>query len=57
MTAAVETLQQSGGDMTLEEAEEHALVRVLQQHELDLVISTMNKVTLLQSKVTAQRDK
>ena len=55
LTAAVETLQQSGSDMTLEEAEEHALVRVLQQHEMDLTIATMNKVTLLQSKVTAQR--
>jgi hypothetical protein len=52
---AVETLMQSSSDISLEGAEVHALVRVLQQHELDLAISTMNRITTLQSKVTAQR--
>jgi hypothetical protein len=52
---AVEALQRSSSDMSLENAKGHALVRVLQQHELDLVISTMNKITTLQSQVTAQR--
>ena len=51
----VEALKQSGSDISMEDAEGHALVRVLQQHELDLVISTMNKITTLQSKATAQR--
>ena len=52
---AVEALGQSNDGITMEDAEDHALVRVLQKIELDLVISTMNKVTTLQSKVTAQR--
>ena len=55
LTNAVETLGQSSSDITLEDAEDCALVRVMQQHELDLVISTTNKVTTLQSKVTGQR--
>ena len=51
----VEALKQSSSNISLENAESHAFARALQQHELDLVISTMNKIRTLQSKVTAPR--